>query len=231
MEILWAFVFVLMLGYFFSLLPIIDSPFYKCSMLWNRAKMLIMVFPLDSPYFFVVHWKWFYLFQRYCVEDMDHLLRRFLSDWTCRGDVVASLWKFDNMRTFHRDFSIRTKLIVKNIEEPELVFAANCQVIATWMEWKCDEWLILTFLESKIKHSQQLTSITFIIPYPNRTVFVTTSCQQWSLQAQIHPRHWIIMKPLIQILKEDIFVLSLVCQISQLRHQFVQKYGRDVIVA
>lgn len=62
------------------------------------------------------------------------------------------------------------------------------------------------FFHLEIEHSQQLTSIIFVVPDTNSAVQLTASCYQRTLFADIHTSDAVVMESFVQILEDDFFI-------------------------
>lgn len=60
---------------------------------------------------------------------------------------------------------------------------------------------------------------------------MATCGKKWSLQTQIHTSDRMIMKTFVQILKENIFTISIFGDVSNLWHKLVQENCRNIIVS
>lgn len=230
MVILGNFILIVSFVDFFNFLPIIGSPLYKKPSFTKRAQTLILVFPFDVLNNFGVDCERSNLLQSYGIENMNNLFWWLFSNLTRCCNHMTSMREFYNMCTFYLDLSIRPQLVVQNIKESQFVLAADCKIVSTRMERKCNQRLIISFFKPEVKHSQQFTSKILVVPDPNGTIFMTACDKQRSLQANIHPSNWTIMEAFVQVLEKYIFILLLLPEICCLGHQLIQKYRCYVIV-
>lgn len=139
--------------------------------------------------------------------------------------------KFDNMSSFYSYLSIRPQFVAQHVEKSKFISTPYCKIVSTWMKRQCYKWFSLAFFQPEIEHSQQFTTIIFIVPNSYCTVLMATCGKKWSLQTQIHTSDRMIMKTFVQILKENIFTISIFGDVSNLWHKLVQENCRNIIVS
>lgn len=98
------------------------------------------------------------------------------------------------------------------------------------MKRQSDERFVIILFEPEIKHSEQLAPVVLVVPNSHRAIFMATGGEQWSLQAHIHPRDWVVVESLIKVFKEYIFILLLLCDVGHLRHQLIKKDCGYIII-
>lgn len=147
-------------------------------------------------------------------------------------EQMASVGKFNMMDLFDSDLLEGPEFIVQDMEQPQLIDAANCQIVTSWMKSQGNQRIVCFSLSLyfEVKHSQKFTSKRFVIPHSDCRVFIRTSRKKWSLLANVHPCNRFWVESFVKVFKVYLLFCRFLYDVRNLRNYFIQIQQCDVII-